>query len=73
MQWVQFWTWFSSSNFEIIIFSLFFSRNRMNFSGEKIIVTGAGKGIGEGIVRKLVSLGAHVYGIYPLRGGIVEH
>lgn len=35
----------------------------LNFEGRKIIVTGAGKGIGKGLTQKLVELGAHVVAI----------
>ncbi|KAF4523797.1 hypothetical protein B566_EDAN013354 [Ephemera danica] len=35
----------------------------MNFNGKRIMVTGAGKGIGRATVRKLVSLGAEVVAV----------
>ena len=35
----------------------------MDFTGRKILVTGAGKGIGEGLTRALVSYGAHVVAV----------
>ena len=35
----------------------------MDFSNRKIVVTGAGKGIGEGLTRTLVSKGAHVIAV----------
>jgi len=44
----------------------------MNFAGEKIIVTGAGKGIGEGLTRKLVSLGAHVYAVSRTESDLIK-
>lgn len=36
------------------------------------MVTGAGKGIGEGITRKLVSLGAHVYAVSRTEADLVK-
>ena len=35
----------------------------LDFTGQKIVVTGAGKGIGRGLTTKLVELGAHVVAI----------
>ena len=42
----------------------------LNFEGRKIIVTGAGKGIGKGLTQKLVELGAHVVAISRTKSDI---